>query len=211
MSSANASVRVVLVVTSSTGLLNLKGIPILIRAFEALVAHSTSQKITVAAASKDSRIVSELLEAKRASFELVIPESFEPAVLAQSLAGPLGKVQAVLIHDACRPLTSRAQFDAVLAGFNDETDAVRPAMAFTETLKILDAKSIIKRTLDRSSVQRISTPELIRVSAIDFAGLDSGWFLPLKESARTLHVEGNPDGLRINTVEDRDLMELNRD
>jgi hypothetical protein len=37
---------------------------------------------------------------------------------------------------------------------------------------------------------------------------DSGWFLPLKNDAHVLHVEGEPEGLRINTVDDRDLMEL---
>lgn len=211
MSAANASVRVILALTSDTGLLNLKGIPNLIRAFKALASVFPSQRIIVAVTSKDSNTAKELLEAEKAGFELVITETFEPAVLAQVLESHLGQAQAVLIHDASRPMTGKAQFEAVLAAFNDEIDAVRPAMAFSETLKILDANSIIKRTLDRSSVRRISTPELIRVSAIDFAESDGGWFLPLKKYARTLHLEGNPDGLRINTVEDCDLMELNRD
>ncbi len=211
MSSANASIRVVLVVTSDTGFLNLKGVPNLIRAFETLVPDSPSQKIIVAAASNHSSDVSDLLDAERADFELVTLKTFEPAVLAQTLEGALGNVQAVLIHDASRPLTSRAQFDAVFSAFTDETDAVRPAMAFTETLKILDANSVITRTLDRTSVHRISTPELIRVSAIDFTGPDCGWFLPLRNGARALHVEGSPDGLRMNSVEDRDLLELSKD
>jgi hypothetical protein len=108
-------------------------------------------------------------------------------------------------------LTNKKQFEDVIAAFSEETDAIRPAISFTETLKILDSNSVIRETLDRSSVLRISTPELIRVSAIDFAGTDCGWFLPLKKGARTSHIDGSPDGLRINTVEDRDLMELSTD
>lgn len=208
MRAINPSVRVVLAVTSDTGFLTLEGMPSLIWAFEALESVFPSQKIIVAANPKDSSIAMNLLEAKRASLLLVIPEAFEPAVLAHSLESLLGNEQAVLIHDASRPFTSRAQFQAVLAAFSDEIDAVRPAIAFTETLKVLDKDSVIKKTLDRSSVRRISTPELIRVSAIDFAGSDCGWFLSLKKEARTLHIEGSLDGLRINTAEDRNLLEL---
>lgn len=208
MSAKNPSVCAVLAVTSDTGFLNLNGIPNLIRAFEALAPIFPSQKIIVAANPKDASTANELLKTRTANFELVIPQTFEPAVLALSIESLLENVQAVLIHDASRPMTSKTQFEGVLAAFDDETDAVRPVMAFTETLKILDADSVIQKTLDRSSVHRISTPELIRVSAIDFGGSDCGWFLPLKKGARTLHLEGNPDGLRINTEEDRDLMEL---
>jgi 2-C-methyl-D-erythritol 4-phosphate cytidylyltransferase len=208
MSRGNASVRVVLALTSDTALLSFNGVPILIRAYETLALIFPSQKIRVVATPKHASTAKALLEARNANFELVIPETFEPKVLAQSLESLLGNVQAALIHDASRPLTSTEQFDAVLAIFSDETDAARPAMAFTETLKILDADSVIKRTLDRSSVLRVSTPELIRVSAIDFTGSDCGWFLPLKKNARIKHIEASPDSLRINSEDDRNLMEL---
>ena len=208
MSATNPSVSLVLAVTADTAFLNLKGMPNLIRAFDSLAALFPSQKIIVAATPTDATTVRELLESSNVNFELLISQTLEPTALASSLEGFLRNVQAVLIHDASRPLTSTGQFEGVLAGFNDETDAVRPVMAFTETLKILDADSVIKKTLDRSSVLRISTPELIRVSAINFAGADCGWFLPLRKGSRTTHIEASPDGLRINTEEDRNLMEL---
>ena len=204
----NPPVLVVLAVTSSTSFLNLNGTPSLIRAFDALTTIFPSQNIIAAVTPKDASTVAESLETRTEYFELVIPQTFEPAVLASSLEGLLENIHAVLIHDASRPMTSKAQFGAVLAAFNDETDAVRPAMPFTETLKIVGDDLVIRQTLDRSSVLRISTPELIRVSAINFAGTDCGWFLPLKKGARTTHIEASPDGLRINTEEDRNLMEL---
>ena len=208
MSAANPSVSLVLAVTSDTAFLNLKGMPNLIRAFESLAVLLPSQKIIVAATPKDATVVRELLGSSNIRFELLNPQTLEPAILAPSLENLLGRFQAVLIHDASRPLTSRAQFEGVIAAFNEKTDAVRPVMAFTETLKILDADSVIKKTLDRSSVLRISTPELIRISAIDFTGSDCGWFLPLRKDARISHIEASPDGLRINTEEDRNFMEL---
>lgn len=211
MSANNPSICVVLAVTSDSAFLNLGGVPNLIRAFESLTTFLTAGKIIVATTAKDAPALRELLESRNAPFELLILPSFNPPNLAQSLESHLGKVQAVVIHDASRPLTSKAQFEGVLTAFNNETDAVRPAMAFTETLKIVGENLVIRQTLDRNTVLRISTPELIRVSAIDFAGPDGGWFLPLKKGARTMHIEGSPDGLRINTAEDRDLMELSTD
>lgn len=208
MSATSPSICVVLVVTSDTAFLDVKGTPSLIRSLGSLAACFPSKRIIAAATQAGAPAVRKLLGTADGLIEYLIPTTLEPDNLAMALENSLQDVQAVLLHDASRPLTSRAQFESVLAAFNDETDAVRPAMAFTETLKILDEKSVIKRTLDRSTVFRISTPELIRVSAIDINGADCGWFLPLKKNARTMHIEGSPDGLRVNTANDRDLMEL---
>jgi len=65
-----------------------------------------------------------------------------------------------------------------------DVDAVRPASAFTETLKAVTGDDMIERTIDRTSMLRISTPEMIRYSAIDFAGAASTWFVPLHAGAK---------------------------
>lgn len=201
----------VLAITSPTAFLEVNGTPCAVLALQRLRTIEPSLPISIAVSPEQSETLSGVLRDRNLSVEILICELGNARSFAEALAPMCIDVDAVMIHDASRPLVNQAQFEAVLAAFNDETDAVRPAMAFTETLKVLDADSAIKRTLDRSTVLRISTPEVIRVSAIDFAGSDCGWFLPLKKGARTLHVEGNPNGLRINKVEDRDLMELNRD
>ena len=107
--------------------------------------------------------------------------------------------EQVVIHDELRPLVSQAQmqrtFDA-LADF----DAVRPTMAFTETIKSLDENQRLNETIDREKVRRISSPEVIRKSAIDFQGQITTWSVPLKAGAKTSQIESEPQGIRVNNL-----------
>lgn len=207
MSATNPSICLVLAVTSESALLDLEGAPNLIRTLGFLNTLFPSQTVVITVSSTDVVGVRELLDSTTADYEILISQPLEPGPFSLALE-PFLNSESVLIHDAARPLTTQGQFERVLAAFNKDIDAVRPAMPFTETLKILGSDSVIKETLDRSSVLRISTPELIRVSAIEKNGSDSGWFLPLKNGAQTKYTEGSPEGLRINTRADRDLMEL---
>jgi hypothetical protein len=88
-----------------------------------------------------------------------------------------------------------------------DVDAVRPAAAFTETLKSVTPDEMIEKTIDRTSMLRISTPEMIRFSAIDFAGAGSTWFVPLKVDAKTAVVDADPESLRVNSAAEIALME----
>lgn len=202
---------VVLAVTSDTAFLELGGVTSLARAFDFLRAGFPSKAIVVVVSPELASKVATLLDEKGVNYELAVCRPSDPISLTEALEGFVKGAQSVLIHDACRPLVSQEQFEQVIKAFDSEVDAIRPALPFTETLKILDKNSVIKETLDRSSVLRISTPELIRITAIDKDASDSGWFLPLKKEARIVHTEGSPDGTRINTSADRDLMELHQD
>ena len=84
---------------------------------------------------------------------------------------------------------------------------MRPASAFTETLKAVTPDEMIEKTIDRTSMLRISTPEMIRYSAIDFAGTASTWFVPLKADAKTATVDADPESLRVNSAAEIALME----
>ena len=128
---------------------------------------------------------------------------------AQGLANSLKSAQPfelVMIHDSQRALTNLAQFQRVLQGLKANIDAVRPASAFTETLKSISADEFIDATIDRNSMKRISTPELIRLSAIDFTGGESTWFVPLKPDAKTMTVDADPESARINSEKEINLM-----
>jgi 2-C-methyl-D-erythritol 4-phosphate cytidylyltransferase len=208
MSTPKLSTCVVLAVTSETALLAIDDIPNLTRTHEFLRHFFSPQPVIIATTPALALRVRELINKSGKHDELLICQTTEPISFAKSLNEFILNYGAVVIHDASRPLTTRSQFERVLAAMGNNVDAVRPAMAFTETLKILSTDSIIRETLDRSSVLRISTPEYIRVSAIDMNAPDSGWFLPLKNGAHLVHIEGEPEGLRINTADDRDLMEL---
>lgn len=128
---------------------------------------------------------------------------------AQELTNSLKTAQAfelLMIHDSQRALTTVAQFDRVLQALTPNIDAVRPVSAFTETLKSIGADQYIKGTIDRNSMKRISTPELIRYSAIDFESTSSTWFVPIKADAKITTVDADPESARINSELEINLM-----
>ena len=124
---------------------------------------------------------------------------------AQSLRGAQ-PAELVMIHDSQRALTTGAQFDRVLQALTPNIDAARPVSAFTETLKSIGADQYIEGTIDRNSMKRVSTPELIRYNAIDFDEISSTWFVPLKVDARITTVDADPESARINSDKEIDLM-----
>jgi 2-C-methyl-D-erythritol 4-phosphate cytidylyltransferase len=115
-------------------------------------------------------------------------------------------VELVMFHDSQRALTKVAQFQRVLEALTPGIDAVRPVSAFTETLKSIDADQFIEGTIDRNSMKRISTPELIRYSAIDVKGESSTWFVPIKADAQLATVDADPESARINSEKEIELM-----
>ncbi len=202
---------VVLAITSNTAFLETGKIANLLRAYDTLATIFPTHPIHIAAKSSDMGRCRSLLVARGNRSEFTLCDSLEPSALARAIKPLWSNSESVLIHDASRPFVDQEQFERALTAFDDDVDAVRPAMPFTETLKILNVDSIIQETLDRSTVLRISTPEIIRTSAIEVNGKDSGWFLPIKKNARIEHVAGNPSGLRINSQSDAELMELQQD
>ena len=121
-------------------------------------------------------------------------------VSAAKLLGAVqnSKSEIVVIHDLLHPLVNAAQFQRTfdaLSGF----DAVRPTMAFTETIKSVDQAGRLDQTIDRSQFRRISSPEVIRFSAIDFLGKKGTWSVPLIQNAQLSEVEADPKTIRINS------------
>ena len=136
------------------------------RAFS--IETSLDTHLAIAVSADDAHKVSDL------ECEILICEPNSPASLAAALKDSK-PCDLVAIHDSQRPLTRTNQFHRTVEGLIGDVDAVRPAAAFTETLKAVTPDQMIERTIDRTSMQRISTPEMIRFSAIDFGGAGSTW------------------------------------
>jgi hypothetical protein len=138
--------------------------------------------------------------------EVLICDPNNPASLAAAIKAST-PTDLVAIHDSQRPLTRTTQFHRAIEALIGDVDAVRPVSEFTETLKAVKADATIERTIDRTSMQRISTPEVIRFSAIDFDGKESTWFVPLKSDAKISTVDADPESLRVNSLAEITLME----
>ncbi len=69
----------------------------------------------------------------------------------------------VAIHDSVRPLVSKTLVDNLAKGImNKEVSAVVPVLRVKDTIKIVMNEAVTK-TLDRSSLRRVGTPQVVKV------------------------------------------------
>ena len=162
------------------------------------MASTSGARLAIAGSAADLAKVSDI------DCEKIVCDPNKPGELAGALRN--ADLDLVMIHDSQRPLTNQAQFERVYAALVSGIDAVRPVSPFTETLKSIDASNFIDETIDRNSMMRVSTPELIRYSAIAFGADASTWFVPLTKIAKTAVVEADPDSTRINSEKEIELM-----
>ena len=196
------SLKVVVAITSPIAFHQLKNQTILhtcLQSAQAFVQSINGAQLAIAGSASD------LAKAADIDCEKIECDPNDPASFAAALklAAP---AELVMIHDSQRPLTSLAQFERVYAALTVDIDAVRPVSPFTETLKAVTADGFIDQTIDRTSMMRVSTPQLIKTSAIDYAASDSTWFIPLIGSAKTATVYADPDSARINSEKEIELM-----
>ena len=196
------SLKVIVAVTSPIAFENLGNKTILHTSFNIARAFSveTGIKTQLAIATSDQSEIDGL------DCEVLICDPNNPSSLAAAIKAST-PTDLVAIHDCQRPLTRTTQFHRAIEALIGDVDAVRPVSEFTETLKAINADATIERTIDRTSMQRVSTPEVIRFSAIDFDSKESTWFVPLKADAKISTVDADPESLRVNSLAEITLME----
>ena len=198
----NTSLKVIVAVTSPIAFENLNHKTILHTSFNIARAFSveTGIKTQLAIATADQSRIDGL------DCEVLICDPNNPASLAAAIEAST-PTDLVAIHDSQRPLTRTTQFHRAIEALIGDVDAVRPVSEFTETLKAVNAYATIERTIDRTSMQRVSTPEVIRFTAIDFDAKESTWFVPIKADAKISTVDADPESLRVNSLAEITLME----
>ncbi len=196
------SLKVVVAITSPIAFHQLKNQTILstcIKSAADFVAKLSGAHLAIAGSAEDLTKVADI------DCEKLVCNPNKPSELAIAIKNGAA-ADLVMVHDSQRPLTQQAQFERVYAALTSEIDAVRPVSPFTETLKSIDADNFIDETIDRTSMMRISTPEIVRSSAIDCDGVASTWFVPLKSSSKTAVVDADADSARINSEKEIELM-----
>jgi hypothetical protein len=196
------SLKVIVAVTSPIAFEILSNKTILHTSFNVARAFSieTGIKTQLAIAVENKSQVAGL------DCEVLICNPNDPVSLAAAIKAST-PCDLVAIHDSQRPLTRTTQFHRAVEALIGDVDAVRPVSEFTETLKAVNIDATIERTIDRTSMQRVSTPEVMRFSAIDFGGNSSTWFVPLKADAKISTVDADPESLRVNSLAEITLME----
>jgi 2-C-methyl-D-erythritol 4-phosphate cytidylyltransferase len=79
----------------------------------------------------------------------------------------------VVVHDAARPLASRALFDRVVAAVRNGADAAVPGMPVTDTVKRVRDHRVIE-TVPRDDLVAVQTPQAFRRSALQAAHASEG-------------------------------------
>lgn len=74
----------------------------------------------------------------------------------------------IAIHDAARPIIPAKVIDDGLAALQDGAKAVIPVLAVADTIKQVQTedKSLIERTIDRSALRRVQTPQFFAADII---------------------------------------------
>jgi 2-C-methyl-D-erythritol 4-phosphate cytidylyltransferase/2-C-methyl-D-erythritol 2,4-cyclodiphosphate synthase len=124
-----------------------------------------------------------LFDAASQGFELPEPvfggATRQASVLAGLKALATAEPEFVLIHDAARPFASAAMLARGLAAARI-TGAAIPALPVTDTVKEVDADGRVRRTLDRSALRIVQTPQVFR-------------FMPLIEAHERALAQGRLD------------------
>ena len=79
--------------------------------------------------------------------------------VAAGLAALAAEVETVLVHDAARAFTPAALFDAVIAGVVESGAGVIPGLPVADTIKQTDWTGAVEKTIDRSALVAVQTPQ----------------------------------------------------
>jgi 2-C-methyl-D-erythritol 4-phosphate cytidylyltransferase len=126
------------------------------------------------AATRLSKIVDEIVVAAPVGYEAEVAKSLrnlpvpvtvvigganrtESVSLALAHLSP--EVRYVLIHDAARAFAPVSMMRRVLRALHKGAEAAVPALAVTDTIKIVDEQDHVRSTLSRESLRAVQTPQ----------------------------------------------------
>ena len=124
----------------------------------------------------------------------------------------------VVVHDAARPLVTPGLIDAMVEVLATEEDAaaVIAATPVTDTIKQAGDEGIVDRTLERSGLWAVQTPQVFRAAALrdalsdpdSLSGASDDAMLIERRGGRVVVHSTSPDNLKITTPFDLRVAEL---
>lgn len=130
----------------------------------------------------------------------------------------LTRGEIVVVHDAARPLVTPALIDAVVEELAAEDDAaaVIAAAQVTDTIKQASDGGEVERTLDRSGLWAVQTPQAFRADALrealadpdSYADATDDAMLVERRGGRVLIHSSSADNIKVTTPFDLRLAEV---
>lgn len=151
-------------------MMQLCGVPVLMRTLQAIDAAELVSEIIVATREENMLAVGDLCSRAglRKSVKVVLGgASRAESVLAAAMeASPKAKLLAV--HDGARPLVLPEDIDHVIR-YACNTYAAAPAIPVTDTVKVADETGLVSQTPDRRSLYAVQTPQVFRAELLKAA------------------------------------------
>ncbi len=190
--------------------MELAGRPMIEWSLDALRAASTIAEIVVAAPPGDHELVSDQ------GVVAVAGGEHRSQSVANALA--LCSGEFVVVHDAARPLVTPGLIDAMVEELAAEKDAagVIAATPVTDTIKQVGDEGQVERTLDRSGLWAVQTPQAFRADALREALADPDSLPAASDDAMLVERRGgrvvvhstSPDNIKVTTPFDLRVAEL---
>ena len=188
----------------------LAGRPMLEWSLDAFRAASTIAEIVVAAPpGEDDRV-------REQDVVAVAGGEHRSESVANALA--VCTKEFVVVHDAARPLVTPGLIDAMVEELAAEEDAagVIAATPVTDTIKQVGGEGRVERTLDRSGLWAVQTPQVFRSDALREALADPDSLPDASDDAMLVERAGgrvvihstSPDNIKVTTPFDRRVAEL---
>lgn len=189
------------------GFVEVCGVPLVRRAADTAAAAALVDAIVAAVPPGAEDRAREVLAGVACPLEVVAGGASRQGSAARALGAT--DAAAVAVHDAARALCPPVLFDRVLEAL-DGAEAVVPVLAVGDTIKEA-ADGVVVRTLDRSRLVAVQTPQAFRADAYKRAheaaardGVEATDDAALVERIGVpVHVvEGDPCNLKITTPHD---------
>jgi 2-C-methyl-D-erythritol 4-phosphate cytidylyltransferase len=136
--------------------------------------------------------------------------------VANALALCAGDI--VVVHDAARPLVTPSLIDAVVEELAAQVDVsgVVAATPVTDTIKQAMDGGLVERTLDRSGLWAVQTPQAFRAEALHEALADPDYLPAASDDAMLVERRGGrvlihsapPDNIKVTTPFDLRVAEM---
>jgi len=188
----------------------LAGRPMLEWSLDAFRGASSIDEIVIAAPPDDQE------RAAEQGVVAVAGGAHRSESVANALALCGGEI--VVVHDAARPLVTPALIDAVVEELAAEEDAagVIAATPVTDTIKRAGDGDRVERTLDRSGLWAVQTPQAFRAEALREALSDPDSLSEASDDAMLVERRGgrilihstSPDNIKVTTPFDLRVAEL---
>ena len=143
------------------------GRPLILWSLDA-IAVAGVPRVVVAVPPGHGAAAEEALAGSAAGFPLGLALVEGGATRSESVRNALaaaGDVEAVVVHDAARPLATPELFRRTLIALA-ETDAAIAAARLTDTVKEAGSDGLVVRTHDRSRLWAIQTPQAFRAEIL---------------------------------------------